>query len=69
MGEKQKEYILSERSKDCLKNKLKNLLEHLENLNELSNENQEKIKQWDWVVMSEKFRQYFRTELQKCRED
>ena len=69
LGEKQKEYILSERSKDCLKNKLKNLLEHLENLNELSNENQEKIKQWDWVVMSEKFRQYFRTELQKCRED
>lgn len=67
-GEKQTEYILIERSKECLKNKLRHLLENPEELQVLSNENKEQIQAWDWKLTSEKFRNYFHSELLNKRE-
>lgn len=65
MGDKQKQYILSKRDKDCFKNILRQLLDHLEELSVLSCENQTQIKAWDWTLMSDKFRTYFKSELMK----
>lgn len=62
-GPLQKKYILKQRSKECLKGILKELLNNPRKLNELSEENMKYIKKWDWVVMTEKFRDYFREEL------
>lgn len=64
-GPKQKKYILPERSKECLKNTLRDLLNHLDDLQILSCENQKYIQRWDWTLMSEKFRLYFRYEMEK----
>lgn len=64
-GNKQKQYILPKRDKDCFKKLLRQLLDNLEELNVLSCENREQIKNWDWALMSEKFRAYFKHELKK----
>lgn len=62
-GPEQSMYILRQRSKECLKETLKNLLKNPEHLKTLSQENLAYIKKWDWTSMCEKFRLYFRNEL------
>lgn len=63
LGEKQKEFILKERSKEDLKNKLKELLNHKEKFEELSNENLKQIKDWTWENKCYQFRDFFNKNL------
>lgn len=62
-GPKQSECILEEREVECLKQKLRTLMDNPSKLKELSAENLEYIQKWDWSFMSEKFRSYFRNEI------
>ncbi len=68
-GPLQKKYILEERSRECLKNALKKLLNNPKEMKELSEENLKYIKFWDWTIMCEKFRKYFSEELKKGRKN
>ena len=68
-GPMQRTCILKERSKEALKDKLKYILDNLDYLQELSNENLDYIKKWDWTVMCEKFRTYFREMIQCQRRE
>ena len=58
-GEKQKNFILKERSKEDLKAKLVELLEHKEKFKELSEENLKQIKDWTWEKKCYQFRDFF----------
>ena len=59
LGEKQSKFILEERTNECLKNKLKYLIEHRELFKELQKENLEQIKKWTWKEISIKFKEFF----------
>lgn len=59
LGEKQSKFILEERSKECLKEKLIYLTEHRELFKELSEENIKGIENWTWQKISEKFKDFF----------
>lgn len=63
-GDKQKEYILKERSVECLKERIINLIEK-NDFEALSQENLRSIRAWDWKNMTENFRQYFRSCISK----
>lgn len=67
-GEKQKEYVLGERSKKELKEKLKAILDYQNILKELSNENLNRIQSWDWKVKTECFREFFDKQLIKIHQ-
>ena len=58
-GPKQKEYILRERSVACLKEAIRRLLAQPAQFQELSSENLESIKGWDWSRRAEAFADYF----------
>ena len=58
-GKKQKEFILKERSKECLKSKIIELLNNRELFDELSKENLNQIKKWSWKEISMKFKKFF----------
>lgn len=58
LGKKQSEFILKERTKECLKEKLIYLIEHRELFEELSTENLEQIKSWTWKEISKKFKEF-----------
>lgn len=58
-GEKQKEFILKERSIECLKEAIIRLLENPHLLTELSHENLMQIKDWDWSIKAAAFKDYF----------
>ena len=62
-GEKQKNFILEERSKQNLKNKLITLLNNKELFEELSKENLEQIKQWTWEEKCKQFKEFFEKNL------
>ena len=62
-GEKQKEFILKERTKEELKNKLTTILKEKEKLEQLSKENIEQIKQWTWAKKCEQFKAFFEQNL------
>ncbi len=61
-GEKQTEYILQERSIKALVEKLKTLLDNKEKIKELSSENIESIKVWDWKLIAPKFAELWQTD-------
>lgn len=63
-GDKQKEYILEDRSIECLKEKIKLLIDR-NAFEELSEENLISIRSWDWAIMTENYRRFFRTCLQQ----
>lgn len=63
-GKKQKEYILEERSKECLKNKIKMFIDNLDKVSELSEENLEEIKNWTWKNISRKAYVFFEKAFQ-----
>lgn len=58
-GSLQQKYILNERSKECLKAKIKELLNNKEEFRKLSQENLEKIKDWDWQKIAEEYKKFF----------
>jgi MoaA/NifB/PqqE/SkfB family radical SAM enzyme/GT2 family glycosyltransferase len=58
-GEKQKEFILAERSVACLKEAILRLLARPAQFRELSRENLAFIKKWDWSQRAESFADYF----------
>ena len=59
LGKKQSKFILEERSKECLKQKIIYLLEHRDEFQELRIENLERIQDWTWEKISEKFKKFF----------
>ncbi|POA36571.1 glycosyltransferase [Pseudomonas sp. GW456-12-1-14-TSB6] len=58
-GDLQKGFILPERSVEALKASLRKLAENPTQLLQLSSENVERIKDWDWSIKAEKFGRYF----------
>lgn len=62
-GEKQKGFILEQRTKEELKNKIKELLNNKKLFEELSFENLEQIKSWDWKQITLKYKKFFDTNL------
>lgn len=59
----QRRYILEERSKDCMKSKLKGLIAQRDELLALSKENLESIRSWDWSIKAENFHRFFNSVL------
>ena len=57
-GEKQKEFII-ERSKEKLKNKIKEIFNNKNILNELSKENRAQIKGWSWHQKAMLYKEFF----------
>lgn len=55
----EKQFILNERSKENLKEKLKKLLDNKELFDKLSKENLKQIRNWDWKIKCESFKQFF----------
>lgn len=59
-GPLQKEWLLAERSQKALKEKLRKFYFERESLiSNLSNENIEMIKKWDWSIKSQNFKSFF----------
>lgn len=61
----QKEFILKERSIDCLCDAIERLRRHPELLPQLSEENLKSIQDWDWSKQARKFGDYFHALLNK----
>ncbi len=59
LGNIQKEYILEERTKECLKEKIKKLLDNKKEIRKLSKENLERIKDWSWQIKIREFDKFF----------
>lgn len=58
-GKKQKDFVLKERTKECLKERIIYLINHLELFKELQEENLKEIKNWTWEEISLKFKKFF----------
>ena len=58
-GKKQSEYILEERTKECLKENIIKYLNNLDSIEELRKENIKQIKNWSWEKVCKKFEKYF----------
>ena len=58
-GEQQKEYILKERTKKALKEKIIQLIERPEQWKKLSDENLKQIQEWSWAKKCEQFKEFF----------
>lgn len=63
-GEKQRQYILEERSKECLKKKIVTFLNNLDQINSLQHENAINIYNWQWKDISKKMKDFFDTAFQ-----
>lgn len=59
LGQKQKQFVLTERSVEALKHAIQRLIADPKQLGELSAENLESIKAWDWSQRAESFAPYF----------
>ncbi len=64
-GKKQKNFILKERSKEAVKDKIKKLINNRDLLTELSNENLTQIKKWDWDKIVLEFKKFFNMNLKR----
>lgn len=64
-GKKQKNFILKERTKDAVKDKIKELINNHNLLKELSDENLSQIKKWDWDKIVLKFKKFFDMNLKR----
>lgn len=62
LGEQQSEFILAERSVECLKSALRRLVAEPRLLRTLSSENLKRVQDWYWSVKTQGFDRYF----QKC---
>lgn len=59
LGKKQHKYILKERSNECLEETFKDFMKNLDKVEELSQENLESIKEWEWKKICQKFEKFF----------
>jgi glycosyltransferase involved in cell wall biosynthesis len=59
LGKLQKEYILEERTKECMKEKIIKLLNNCDNISKLSSENLKQIKNWEWKKVCKKMEKFF----------
>ena len=62
-GEKAKKYILEERTKQCLKTKVKQLINNKEDFKQISEENLIQIKNNDWKNICIKYKEFFESNL------
>ena len=60
-GKEQKKYILKERTKDCLKEKIKLFINNLDDISKLQNENAINIQDWQWNKIAMKMKKFFDT--------
>lgn len=58
-GEKQKSYIMEERSVECLKNKIKEMIANMDNVHDLIEENLKCIQDWTWNKKAMDFKTFF----------
>lgn len=63
LGENGRKYILEERSKEALKNKIKNIIENKDDFEILSKENLERVKEWDWKKISKQYKEFFESNM------
>lgn len=59
LGTKQKRFIIKERTKEAFKEKIIELVNNREILNELSKENLRQIQKWDWKQITKGFKKFF----------
>ena len=65
LGKKQQEYILEERTKECMKEKIIKLIHEKDKIIELSNENLNQIGSWEWKIITQKFDSFFEDVLKE----
>ena len=65
LGELEKKYIMEERSKECLKNKIKLLFENKKELSAISKENMEQVKKFDWTIVCKQYKDFFENILKQ----
>lgn len=65
LGKKQQEYILEERTKECMKEKIIKLIHEKDKIIELSNENLKQIGSWEWKIITQKFDSFFEDVLKE----
>ncbi len=63
VGECNKKYILKERTKEDLKNAIKSIIKNKQDFEEISKENIEKVKQWDWKVIAQQYKEFFESNM------
>ena len=59
LGSYQKKYILEDRTVECMKNKIKELLNNPRDFKKLSMENLKQIKKWSWDEKAKDFKKFF----------
>ena len=65
LGEKQSKFILKERSKEALKEKIKELANNKEKLKELSSENLKQSEKCTYDVIANEFKEFFEYNLNR----
>lgn len=65
LGEEQKQYILKERSKECLKEKIKLFIKNIDSIKKLSKENLSQIQEWSWEKKCKEFDEFFKVIIEK----
>lgn len=63
LGEKGKKYILKERSKEYLKEKIKEIINKKDDFQEISEENLIQVRNNDWKNICEKYKEFFEKNL------
>lgn len=69
LGEFQKQFILEERSIECLKKAIQVFDEHPEYLKRCSQENLERIARWSWKYKTQDFKEFFEESYRKHGKD
>lgn len=63
LGEYGKKYIMKNRSKDELKDYVKNIIKNQQDFENISKENLERIKKWDWKEISKEYKEFFESNM------
>ena len=67
-GNLQSKYILEERTKECLKEKIKLMIANKDELKKISNENLIEVKKFDWKNVCEKFKSFIEENIEdECK--
>ena len=69
LGQEQQEFILEERTKRCLKQKIIKLIENRNLFEKLSNENLERVKEWDVKVVYQRIKEFYDYIVNNCNDD